>query len=278
MLITAASLPPSWPTSGRGGYGADAADPSSSALERAEGAERSDDADDRAWEGDADAMPWATIALAVIILLWTVAVGYAECSLIRGGALVQSLVLQGQEWYRLVTVALLHGSPSHWFWNTIALLLAGWSLEPLIGGAWLLGLFVVSVVGGALCSLFLGGDYSLSVGASGGILGLFTAKLVFAYGHFPAGKQRDSLVRSSVRVVMLSLVPAASSDGTTIDLAAHWGGAMAGAGLAAALTGLWPFHDGRPPSRQGIAWGVVAGAVGMVIWGLVAALRSAACS
>jgi membrane associated rhomboid family serine protease len=276
MTVNVASLSPDCAEPGRGGYAMDAAGPSSADRERAEDAERTDRGNDRTW--DTEVLPWATIALAVVILIWFIAVGFADCSLIRAGALVRPLVLQGHEWYRLVTVGLLHGSWSHWFFNTIALLLAGWTLEPLIGAAWLLALFIASVVGGALFSLGFGGDYGLSVGASGGILGLFAAKLFLAYGHFSAGAQRNRLAVSSIRVVIASLVPQATDDGASIDVAAHWGGAMAGAALAFALTLQWAGDDETPPGRQGIAWAVVAGATGMVIWGMIAAFRSAACS
>jgi rhomboid protease GluP len=220
-------------------------------------------------------LPWATIALAAIILVGFMGVAPTDCSMIRAGALVQSLVWQGHEWFRLVTPALLHGGWSHWFWNTVALLLAGWSLEPLIGAAWMLALFVVAVVGGAFFSLLLG-SYDLSIGASGGILGLFAAKLVFAYAHFEEDSaERRQLVAGSVRLVILSLLPSFSADGPAIDLAAHWGGAMAGSALALALT--WRWTAEHPPDRQGIAWAIVAGAVAMVIWGLVAAATHDAC-
>jgi rhomboid protease GluP len=216
-------------------------------------------------------LPWATIGLTLIILVGFIAVAPTECSMIRAGALVRPFVLQGHEWFRLLTPALLHGSTSHWFWNTVALLVAGWSLEPLIGAAWLLALFIAAVVGGALLSLLLG-DYTLSIGASGGILGLFAAKLVVAYMHYDEdSKERRQLVAGSVRVVILSLLPSFSADGPAIDLAAHWGGAMAGTVFAFVLAWHWDTYDNRPPGHQRIAWTVVAGAVAVVIWGLIVA-------
>ena len=225
---------------------------------------------------DLDMPPWATIALALAILAGFVAVGTSVCSLTRAGALVRPLVLEGHEWYRLLVPALLHGSESHWFWNTVALLLAGWTLEPLNGPAWLFATFVLAVVGGTLCSLAFGGDYALSVGASGGILGLFAAKLVLAYARFPPGELRNRLVASSVRVVITSLLPAAGSGGEAIDVAAHWGGALAGTALAFALTAIWQDDDTQPGWRR-IAWAVAAIAAVVVAWDIAAAAAQPAC-
>jgi rhomboid protease GluP len=271
-LVEAATLLPTLKDSGPGWHGWDPVGGSSDEESRAVERERSTPPEPL----DLSGLPWATIALAVIILVGFMAVAPTDCSMIRAGALVQSLVWQGHEWFRLLTPALLHGSASHWFWNTVALLIAGWSLEPLIGAAWMLALFIVAVVGGALCSLFLG-SYDLSIGASGGILGLFAAKLVLAYVHFDEdSKERRQLVAGSVRVVILSLLPSFSAGGPAIDLAAHWGGAMAGTGLAFALASRWDAND-RPPDRQRIAWGIVGVAVAVVIWGMIAAATHDAC-
>src|SRR4029077_10741737 len=110
-------------------------------------------------------------------------------TLLAFGGLMGEVVIESGEWYRLLTAPLLHGGIEHILLNGVALGLAGYVLEPLIGRAWFAAVFVVGALCGALFSLLLNSDVIISVGASGAVMALFACMLVLS-GHFPKGATR----------------------------------------------------------------------------------------
>ena len=131
-------------------------------------------------------VPWVTLGmLAVLVagfvgeLVFGVApisgpLGPDIMTLVATGGLSRTLVQSG-EWWRFFTAAFLHGDLVHLIMNGVALLLAGWTLEPLIGRAWLLALFVLGALGGSAMSFAWNDPNVVSVGASGAIMGLLAA-------------------------------------------------------------------------------------------------------
>src|SRR5689334_6393098 len=69
------------------------------------------------------------------------------------GALVPDLVFERGEWYRLLTMALLHGGILHILMNGLALWQIGPDLERMIGRVWMFVLFFLGAIGGALGSM-----------------------------------------------------------------------------------------------------------------------------
>ena len=67
--------------------------------------------------------------------------------LVAMGGVDGKLVFTDHEWWRVFTAPLLHASPSHIIGNTIALLFAGFILEPIVGPGWFGALFAVSALG-----------------------------------------------------------------------------------------------------------------------------------
>lgn len=90
-------------------------------------------------------------------------------------------VLTAVEPWRMLTTAVVHSmsSPLHLLLNMYTLYLFGQMLEPLLGRARLVTLFVLSVLGGSVGVLLLSAPTVLVIGASGGIFGLFGAVFVF---------------------------------------------------------------------------------------------------
>lgn len=145
-----------------------------------------------------------------------------EPGYIASAALVKNAV--ATEPWRLVTSAMLHGSVIHFLMNASTMLALGPLLERgaqryLLTPVWLAG-----AVSGSLLSWMA--TPTTSVGASGGILAVFTFLLVM-------GRRRkdrlppdfaSSLIRSLVMIGMLGLLAWG-----VIDNAAHLGGAIAGA-------------------------------------------------
>ncbi len=191
------------------------------------------------------------------------------------GALTRDAVLRDHEGWRMLTAALLHGSPVHLLMNGLALYMAGAVLERLVGRAWLAALFVLGALGGSAMGLLLNGPSVVSVGASGAIMGLLAATLVAAM-RLPEGAARTNVQGAMARVLVPSLLPLASATGAHVDYAAHFGGAVVGAlaGLA-----LWKTWDRTSPLPRGALLAkavVVAGAL-MLAWGVsgVAQARTA---
>jgi len=90
------------------------------------------------------------------------------------GALNGFAVSDG-EWWRIVTYGFLHAGPIHILFNMYVLYFLGTLLEPDIGKARFLLLYVVSLLGGALGALLLSSPEQDTVGASGAVFGLMGA-------------------------------------------------------------------------------------------------------
>jgi membrane associated rhomboid family serine protease len=151
---------------------------------------------------------------------------------IQGSSVVRDFGLFGplvaeNEWYRLVTGGFLHASLFHIGFNMFALFFLGRILEPSIGTPRFLAIYVAALFGGAFGALLLSPD-ALTIGASGGIFGLFGATFIIARGRgFDA-------VASSVGVILL-LNLAFSFGSANISLGGHLGGLAAGVICAAAV-------------------------------------------
>lgn len=146
-----------------------------------------------------------------------------------GGA-SHDLIVKGGEWWRVFTAPFLHGGFVHLLMNAIALFYAGRILEKQIGAAWLLAVYFAGGIAGSLFSIYLNSPNTLTVGASGAVMGLFAALMVASF-HADNKTKRHGLQMLSLRVLIPSMLPQSDSH---IDYAAHFGGAVGG-GLCAIL-------------------------------------------
>lgn len=165
----------------------------------------------------------ATRALAMALF----AAGLAQLLMtetsIEAGALRRDLVMQGQVW-RLFTAPVLHGNVLHFWMNYVALESLGRTIETRGVGAWVPVVFLVSALAGGVASMALPPDVA-SVGASGGLMGMFGFLAVMAYRRkrsLPEGFLRALLINIGV-IAVLGLVAY-----RFIDNAAHGGGLLAG--------------------------------------------------
>ncbi|MEM7602620.1 MAG: rhomboid family intramembrane serine protease [Verrucomicrobiota bacterium] len=148
----------------------------------------------------------------------------ANAPSLQGAALVRDAVLSGGEWWRLVTTGLMHGSILHILFNGMALFSLGRVIVALVNPALLGVVFLCTVITGSLASLWAGLS-PVSVGASGGILGLLGFLLVVTHkfrSQLP-GYLQASLVQSTIVVAIFGLLGA-----RFIDNAAHAGGLIGG--------------------------------------------------
>lgn len=176
--------------------------------------------------------------------------GPSTVTLTALGGVTGSLVIGGDEWFRLLTAEFLHAGPIHLGFNVVALALAGVTLERLIGPAWFLTVFLVGAVGASGLSIAINPPDLVGVGASGGIMALFAATLVLSW-RFPPGAERSRLRMNSIQILLPTLVAIGPSvDGSTIDFGAHLGGALTGLALGAGLLAAWPRQRASPGLRS----------------------------
>jgi membrane associated rhomboid family serine protease len=165
------------------------------------------------------------IALNVAAYLAEVATGHGGFYEIVGSSLVFEfglfgpLVHEGQ-WYRLVTSAFLHQGLWHIGGNMLLLFFLGRILEPGIGTARFVAVYLVSLLAGAFGALLLTPD-ALSYGASGAVFGVTGATFVVA-----RGRGVDALASSVGILILLNLAFSFGVPG--ISIGDHLGGLAAG--------------------------------------------------
>lgn len=168
--------------------------------------------------------------MVIIYLGMLVTGGFTTYNLLRWGALYPPLVVHSQ-WWRLFTAGFIHLGWEHILMNGLTLYLIGYYVEQLFGHWRLLGLFILSVLGGNLAS-FAFDPTAIAAGASTGIFGLFGA-FIFLGNEFRNNNgvrlmARQFLILVVVNVVFDIFMP-------HVGLAAHLGGFLGGFLAAAAL-------------------------------------------
>lgn len=146
-------------------------------------------------------------------------------------ALVRTQVLQHGEWWRLVTAGVMHGSLLHILFNCAALYFLGRVTIAMVGAPLLGVVFLASIVGGSLTSLWLSSGRA-SVGASGGVMGVLGFLTVILVLH-RAGIPRLYKTNLLQAIMIMSIFGALGAK--YIDNAAHAGGFFVGSLLGIAL-------------------------------------------
>jgi membrane associated rhomboid family serine protease len=143
--------------------------------------------------------------------------------LCRLGALNAAAIAESGQWWRLLTVMVLHGGLLHWAFNSWALWAFGPTLEDLLGRARFVALYVGSGLVGAGAS-FAFNQTTLGVGASGAIFGLLGALVAYFFRRRQSGG--GAPLQNLLLVLLLNLLIAARNP--RIDNLAHVGGFVAG--------------------------------------------------
>ena len=134
------------------------------------------------------------------------------------------------EWYRLLTVALIHDNsstiPIHLAFNMLALHSLGTPIETLLGRSKFLIIFFVSLIGGSIASAMFLGYNGYSIGASGAVFGLFGSWIII-------GRRIGAEVKSTLVIIGLNFVLGFTIGG--VDWRAHLGGLIAGLAVTKVL-------------------------------------------
>jgi len=191
------------------------------------------------------------------------------------GARINEFIRAGQLW-RLLTPVLLHGSPTHIFFNMYALLSFGTSLERYFGHGRFLTLYILGAFAGNVTSFLFSDGYS--IGASTAVFGLIGAEAVFLYrnrellaGHF------KSAIGNVLFIIAINLFLVGSLPG--IDNWGHIGGLVGGTMFAWFASPLWEIEGIHPflylsdrrSARQAFTGAVLVFIVfgALALWGFV---------
>jgi len=196
-------------------------------------------------------------------VLWT---GFPEPVLLAFGAKTNYLIGYDHEYWRLVTPVFIHVNLPHVLINMYSLWVIGPWVEKLYGSAKFVVFWVVTGIAGVLASYLtvISGSHpgvigsflikshdDPSAGASGALFGLVGVLFVFGVKYrreLPEGFKR-AFGTGMLPIILLNLAIGFVGRGI-IDNAAHVGGLLSGAALAAAVSYKRP---GQPASVT-IAW------------------------
>ncbi|HEX2076428.1 MAG TPA: rhomboid family intramembrane serine protease [Longimicrobium sp.] len=165
----------------------------------------------------------STYAVAAAIAVVAAVQVFAFARSLDAGALSAEAVAQGQ-WWRLLTAPMLHGGIIHFWFNFSALISLGGVIELRGQRPWVPVVFLVTALAGGLASLYLP-PHGRSVGASGGLMGMFGFLAVMAYRrrqHLPEGFLKSLMINIGL-IALMGIVAY-----QFIDNAAHAGGLLAG--------------------------------------------------
>jgi membrane associated rhomboid family serine protease len=191
--------------------------------------------------------------------------------------LASQCVAHGQ-WWRLITGGFLHGGMLHLLMNMWALYIIGTVLEQVLGRGRYLLLYAVSLMGGALGVVIVDmlGSPSLTVGASGGIFGLFGALLVVQRSRGIGLMQSGLAWIIGLNLLITFTIP-------NISIGGHIGGLIAGGAAAAIMLAGKPMvrqTDSERLSRASVIGVLIIGCgiLALVLAGSVDPIPAAACA
>src|SRR5476649_400006 len=152
--------------------------------------------------------------------------------LVAAGQIVPSLI-QGGQWWRLITSGFLHYGILHIAFNSYALFQVGILVEYVYGSARFFVIYMVALIAGGVAAYYstIGSD-NATAGASGAIMGVFGAMGVLG---FKLPHARTALLQSALFPIVLTLGNGLRP-GSNISNAGHIGGLIAGVLVAAVMT------------------------------------------
>ena len=169
------------------------------------------------------------IAINVISFLYLEMTGSTENTefMVSHGAMYAPYVVEGREYYRLLTSVFMHFGINHIMNNMLILFILGDNLERALGHVKYFFFYLFCGVGANVVSMFVNlVDYRtvVSAGASGAIFGVIGG-LLYAVAR-NRGRLEDLSTRQLVVVIVCSLYFGFSSTG--VDNAAHVAGLVIG--------------------------------------------------
>lgn len=197
--------------------------------------------------------------LVLLYMGWLDIVGQSSDLVIDQGGVFRYFVITFNQWYRLLTAGFIHLSLEHFLFNMLAVYFVGIELEYLLGHGPYLFVYLMSLLGGSVFSLALSDPYTLSVGASTAVFGLFAAYIMLSQ-LYPQSAYLGARARNYALLIGLNLVMNLFS--TDIDMWGHIGGAIGGI-LSTGVVGIAGVSL-KSRWKQGLTWFVVLMFYGMI--------------
>ncbi len=174
---------------------------------------------------------WATpvildLNIIVFVIMIYSGVGFMEPQakeLIEWGANFKPSTIDGQ-WWRLITSIFIHVGLIHLVFNMLALFYIGSFLELSIGSKKFMIIYLLTGLIAGITSLIFH-DFTISVGASGAVFGLYGLTLSLMVLKYLDKKLTPMIWVSVTLFVALNLIMSFSGG---VNLAAHLGGLLAG--------------------------------------------------
>jgi rhomboid protease GluP len=169
------------------------------------------------------------VAANIIVYIYTSLVGGSfietDYEVMRTFGQYNLNVFEGQYW-QLLTSIFVHADIAHLGLNMLFLLLFGLRSEDLFTTEEYFSVYMLSGLSGSLLTLFFMSPYTVSVGASGAIFGMYGASLIY---------MRKTFGQSIVGALMYAFLLLMLSTGTGVNVIAHFGGLAAGLIIGYAL-------------------------------------------
>lgn len=167
---------------------------------------------------------YANIGIYVLMIIMGLGfISFKGQDLLSWGANYGPLTKSG-EWWRLFTSTFLHGGFGHLFANMAGLLFVGIFLEPLLGRAKYLTVYLLTGILASIASIWWH-EKTISVGASGSIFGLYGIFLALLLTKiYPPDFAKSFLISTAIFIGFNLLMGFTGG----IDNAAHIGGLVSG--------------------------------------------------
>jgi rhomboid protease GluP len=121
--------------------------------------------------------------------------------------------------WQLLTSIFVHVDIMHLALNTLFLVIFGFRAEELFSTEEYFSVYMLSGLSGSLLTLFIMPIYTLSVGASGAIFGMYGASIIY---------MRKTFGQSIIGALIYSFLLLILTTGTDVNIVAHFGGLAAG--------------------------------------------------
>lgn len=205
-----------------------------------------------------DDLPWASVLLIAfysLVFIAQITTGLDRSILAAGED--KDAVLYRHEYWRMLTGTALHGSLIHYAMNSYAFYSFGRTFEVLTARSHLPIVFLLSAIGGSIASQIMS-PHGISVGASGGIVGIVGYLAVYSFKRrdFITSEFRRSLIFNIGFILFYGLVLV-----RTVDNFAHIGGLVVGAAYALVFVPTDAYADPREASKTTETAGLVSVAI-----------------
>lgn len=177
-------------------------------------------------------LPYVTVGMVVVnVLVFLIMELFGDTQdamfIVSYGGMYPTLISESHQWWRMLTAGFIHFGATHLINNMLILYCMGERLEHEVGHWRMLVIYIMSLLGGSLCSygmMLASGSYAISAGASGAVFGVIGGFMWVVLLN--RGKLADISAKRLVFSIVLMIYFGFTSTG--IDNWGHIGGLVTG--------------------------------------------------